>query len=502
MSRKQTVNYLLNSSVIDKSDEPVTTHTGEILSSTTNIELIYTTTKDVRLNLSSTITFDDKLYPDYVTVKEDAPEHVTVSDFNSHTDGLMDYFNSIDYNKEKPTIYEPLFNLELADSEYIIGKLINYDYYQSTADASAASSTYVKNGFISFYDYLNKLKDMYTGPDKLFSMIVLDWDAKNGPDDGHFLKVDVNSPTEKMNREGENGTNTSTQETIEEAFSDDCWDFTMKQYNSAVQDRFQAIPYKYPFTWGYYTEDRHWITSTPNRNTGYKANTWARVWWRTTSNTWALFPICKMYSSSYNLDTFIKGMLTTDFKFAYYATVSLSDIGKYLPDINKYQQSEDYQFPYLLEWKMSIDKSAVFNISNPSGFSCAYPKFAPGDQDPIDLQYSFDVFSSNEFSDIIKNIANLSTDLDGFDAVTGKILDKNNQKLSSNNFYKDVNGELVYWNTTHMALSEVVDDRRNILYNREDTIGTPNLSYDVAGANSDNETTLLYNNMVIVRGCT
>ena len=76
-----------------------------------------------------------------------------------------------------------------------------------------------------------------------------------------------------------------------------------------------------------------WFSSTRGKTDGeYNSEGSSRLWWRTSQNTWALFPeLIHNPGQSTNFKNFIEVAFkllgnVSDYKFAYYKRVALNDL--------------------------------------------------------------------------------------------------------------------------------------------------------------------------------
>lgn len=499
-NRKEQVPYTFNPNTSDKTSDPKITTDGQIIKKTSDIKLIYTTTRNVVLLLNPSIEFNNELYPDYVLVKSDATNNVQIQNITYKCDGKMDYSNKIGYTNEDPKIYEPKFELKTPTGKIktIAGVLTNFDFYES----EGVSDGTIKNGFISFYKFLDdEIMEMKPDSTRTFNMTCVDW-HDSAKDDGHYVNVMIDSPREFMNISGSDGGTTEYQHRIDSRENDDIEIFTTEALSSAIQNQFSAIKSQQIFTWGYAANTGNfWISSSQDRNTGQEQNQYARVWWRNSYGTWSLFP--KKKSRRDSIATFIKSCISTNFKFAYYKSTTFADAKVFGPNSSKYRQSSEYNFPFNINWDMKIESQDVFDIDNPEDIKCDYPIFrVNGDQVEQNYTHIFNVKNSEDFSDMMNIIPNLN-DVDGIDIETGRIVDNKGASLNSNNFYiTNSSNELEYWSNTEIALSEKYGDsaqgKRTIIYN-QDTTGQPWDAYDVCGSDGDSHTVLFYNKINIVK---
>lgn len=503
MKRKESIPYEFNPNVSDKSLVPTLSTSGNVISNTSNIELIYTTQKRIVLSLNPSITFNENLYPDYIKIKDTALSQIKLNSIKGECEDEMPYIPAgLNVSEATTSGYEPKFTvdsgLEGLGKKVISGVLFNYDYYKSIGTQSGN----INNGFTGV-DKL--LEDIASTTDK-YSMVFIDWDRRNGHRDDHYLRVDINNNNQYTNKQGENGiAHDPTMTTIGSAHTDGRVDFTMKEYKSKIFDEFKSISPEFLFTWAFYgPDDIVRLSSEKTRGSGDLGNQNARVWWRTSYGDWALFP--NHMTRDKGITSFLKDFFKTKFKFAYYKNnISLSQIGKYRPDPTKCYYSDRYSFIYTISWKMSIDKDKILNIGNISGINCRYPEFIVNEQNASDLSYDFNISGSEDFQDLLDLIPTL-VNIDGIDVDTGKTTDSLGKALNPNNLYKydpSNPSELTYWGTSDLVVSEQFgkSGTRGIVYNRQIT-GSPSKPYDVGGGSSDSHTVLIYDDVNIVRGCT
>ena len=259
-----------------------------------------------------------------------------------------------------------------------------------------------------------------------------------------------------------------------------------------------------------------WYSDTNDYSKPRDGGSYARVWWRSSDNEWAL--INTMINKNETFSDYISkvfGIKDKDGNYKNPLVYCMYDIylgalsNIYATDKN-YIYYDLYSIPLTFSINYKIkDGSNVENILNmlPSIGNLVFS----GNKDIDNLNstlITFNLESSEEFHDVVKtfDISSISN----IDMYTGLMFDSKGRKLNPNYLYKVITlsdgktKQLIRIDNTYIQVDFInkINDKNTLTYNRH-TLGVPNYRFDHSGDGDDDDHTILdYNLVNVVRGLT
>lgn len=500
-------------------DKVVTDNGGKLLSQSQDINIVYTHTQDIDLQLTTSVNIkNEELYPSYLTINTyptyTAQGKADIDLVQSEIDFKEDPIDDMVHikNSQDGTLNTNYNN----DIINISGTVEYYDKYHSVG--KAASNMSIENGFTTISDAIEKIVEQTTD----YTGIYLDMESHYGGDK-HYVVAVANDQNMFDHRASNDGATLDRDvQCIYYEHDDGMKAVSLSDgsnYSTAMK-KFNETNQKNVFIWlgigrglGQGSKSDHAFMS--NQRMLYhdddptaKQNPYARIWWKTANldYPWALLEIPWTNVPSERVDrTELIKVIKRHFVnpdniyICFYKEYPLQ--GFYIPNIN----NENYNYEYNLDLPIKIemkenDKATLNNKTNaPLTFIVS-----EGKQTQILDINDIKLKSDKTFQSIVENSSNISTN--GVVVSTGLGLDYNRDPLDINSVYvkkedgtlqKSVNSKIVPHSTTYGG------QYYGFLYSKNYTPGTPDSSksyvYDTYGDDGDSFTSLSYASVNMVK---
>lgn len=491
-------------------DKKVITN-GKTISESQNEEPItFTTKQTISLNKSKKLNFNEELYPKYVTTIA-APQ----ISFEYPKEGNVNYTMQYHKNYTDTNLNGKIEEIKDKKGQY---EVINKDWLSW----SGSSQSKFENKFVKIDN--NVISNLTKIDNKKYAMVSLDWWEKSSRDQ-HYLKTNVGE--EKIKRLYKEGDSENSDNLIQHIIKvekvDHLFTFKLKDYMSEINEVFNGAvnednkEYKKLFTWGFYADAPDDSTSDMKEsnpvsikefNTKDKQHTagkWARVWWRTPDDTWALFqePMDIMVDvdnkETGNVNKFFNDHIG-EIIFAHYKKDK--EEGEYIVPSNLTNYSIEYNETegFIIVVMATYNEKNVIDIENPLE---AVPKFQVSDNSiETEIIFTIPAISSEEFSEMKEQIVSGS-----FNTISGFYMgddnnlifqDSNGFPLNTKCIYKLEGGKLIKQNLNIYVDDDFHPDFRGILYSGK-TPGTPKKRYDFGSSSGNGNTSIDYAGINLVQ---
>ena len=497
----------------------ITQDSTSLLTTGSNIKYINETQKDLEISLDYSVLINEDLYPNYIIPKSnsDVASKITVSNVKLETQKIEQEIISGSGRPEdisEDDCTPKLLTENSTTTNTFIKRTISTKDIFSSNTASDNNQKYIENGFIGFInDYIANYKsDRKITPQMKYATVFLDFDEHYGSDDEHYYLFGRSDNENGLNINRENGMDYTWLHSGDQEDIYDKW-YT-DGIGSQIQDCLNALPREVVFTWlmGGGGSNKMWFSSTRGKTDGeYNSEGSSRLWWRTSQNTWALFPeLIHNPGQSTNFKNFIEVAFkllgnVSDYKFAYYKRVALNDLHLKSPGNNQ-SRTKHYEQEATIKWDTTVtsgDSKDLFDNFSSNQSNNAILKFTIDNlNDNIKNSYTTTISTPESFEDTIaKKDESVFSNVD---IATLKFVDYKGEELDANKIYRvDINNgvqsDLVPFDTYDIVISDNFggNDRRAIVYNK-DIPGTPSQRYDNRGADQDSMTVLDYSGANVV----
>ena len=516
---------------------------GGMTSTTSDIEFTQKHGYTVSIDSNPELKIVNKeLYPDYVYIKENREHDIVVESTSIKSVGNIEV-NKNDYDQKFKSLLLKIRGKEL-QSDSDLEK--NFDE-KVGLEVSLNNSEDKVWGDISYYDrYLGYSKTGLTDVQNVFNTVEsilseggpkpnfyggvqVNFDSRTGPDDGHFIDVyHLKKPGDDetvmytaglafVSLPGDDDRRSECYRVYDHD-ADDTDIISFKDYssqifayfNSGLKTSGQMFMFMFP------SQDI-WYSNTTDYSKPRDGGSYARVWWRSSDNEWAL--INTMINKNETFSDYISKVFGIKDKNGNYKNplvycmydIYLGALSNIYATDKTYIYYDLYSIPLTFSINYKIkDGSNVENILNmlPSIGNLVFS----GNKDIDNLNstlITFNLESSEEFHDVIKtfDISSISN----IDMHTGLMFDSKGRKLNPNYLYKVITlsdgktKQLVRIDNTYIQVDFVnkIDDKNTLTYNRH-TLSVPNYRFDHAakGDDDDTHTILDYNLVNLVQGLT
>lgn len=526
-----TVKVSSNLSITNNSPEPEYSSqptTGSWVVGNEEINIEYKHQQDIDISIQTETDVIEDLYPSFIRVSNTGVNTINFERAAFETD-LMN--TNIDPNRRGTYAdsslndFIHLDNLEkTSDNKRIRGKISFYDKYKG----SSKKAEEVSYPFGSVEKWLKKAifynaSQEQDSPSNLkldkYGGIGLDYD---GDHHSHMLNVYAsgNNQVQMIRTDG-----AEPDSSIGERIGHDNGDFSYDQKKTDIFEYFRSKLGNNTFT--YVFEDLNDHENQDNRISKNKLRSqyssspslkqYARVWWRTSSDDWALFP--SMLGRNTSLWEFIKTGIfkTTDIQNLIYCfadSISGDQINVYMADGQNRIFNNKYQIEASLIITSHISNVTITGTTN--SIQCGYQigtgamqpqkkiEFKnPNESNDSFVEQKFYIDSSEVFQDTVSEMTSNSDNKSYICIENGIEKDYKGNTLNTNTIYEIKNGKLYPLEIKNILISDQYTKSpgiKGILYNSNSSQMSLDYKYDTVGGSgsSNNWTVFDYTGAIVV----
>lgn len=504
---------------------PVSTQEGTLLSKKDGKQNIsFTTNTKYQLDVTKELLFDN-IYPNYVQLISNPTDQINITTDSKNIDN-EDFINNVVLNSDGSHTDESEFKKSIIpniNDIKILNNTINFtvtnkDKVECTV---VSDDTPITDGFASIHD--NEVaSQLGTGTsynaeilDIVYGGMCTDYNSRTGPDDSHYLKVNINPSSEVFAFGKHNGDKYSYQYRWNHDSADKPKTFDWSNnnnYKSKVLDAYNnylcdKTPNSQIFLWAFEDKprDARCYNSSYNLNESTRATKASRVWMKTSDGKLGVMQKLMFKDIGKTPKERIINYIKTNFtnyKFAFYKNTTLKEIKLYKLQLNKdYIYNNPYQLPYIFDFDLSTNSKNLFNLKNPIDiFSCNIPIFTNKLENEENeyynisktFSYQLNIKSAANYSNILDLVEN-SNSFSNIDIETGAVVDYNKDSLNSRKLYTQ---DLKPVDTTYLIPTDEFGKNtgtyRYLVFNGNN-LGNKIIDYhlDYAAGDSDSTTVLM-----------